>query len=635
MPNPTQSTPRLVRFQAFTVDLRLGELRKNGTKIRLQEQPFRVLALLLEHPAELVTREEFRQRLWPSDTFVDFDHGLNAAINRLRDKLNDDAEKPRYIETIPRRGYRFIATIEATPIQESKTAEVSGSQPAWGSGRRLTRWSMAVALLVLLAIVVLLAIRRPLRGRMAQDSAGSIRSIAVLPLANLSNDSSQEYFADGMTDELISDLAQISALRVISRTSVMTYKNTRMSLPEIGKQLNVDAVVEGSVERSGDLVRISAQLVRTSTDSHLWAKTYERNLGDVISLQDEVAGAIASEIRIKLLPAEKTRLTTTRTVKPDAYEAYLRGLYHAYKRDRADLEQSAVYFQRATQIDPEYALAYAGLADSYALQGSLLYMVLAPRDVMPKSKAAALRALELDSDLGEAYTTLAYVETLYDWDWDKSEADFKHALALKPNYAQAHLWYAMHLAAMGRHGESIAEVKRAQELDPLSLIMNTSVGLMYYFAGRYDESIQLFHKALELDPNFFVAHWELGLAYEEKGMLEEARSELEKASNLSPDNPTIRESLAEIDALSGRKAQAREVLRQLTQAPKKEFVSPYVIALLNATLGDKDAAFRALEQACEQRDNNLIFLAVDPGLRGLRGDARYPKLLERIGLAKS
>lgn len=387
------------------------------------------------------------------------------------------------------------------------------------------------------------------------------------------------------------------------------------------------------MERSGRLVRISAQLIRTSTDTHLWARTYERDLGDVIALQDEVAGTIASEIRITLLPAEKTRLTMTRTVKPDAYEAYLRGLYHINKRDRADLEESTAYFQRATEIDPDYALAYAGLADSYALQGSLLYMVRAPGDVMPKSKAAALRALEIDNGLGEAYTTLAYVETLYDWNWDRSQQDFRQAIARKPNYAQAHLWYGMHLAAMGHHDESIAEVKRAQALDPLSLITNTSVGLMLYFAGRYDDSIQQYHKVLELDPNFFVAHWELGLAYEEKGMLQEARSELEKARALSPDNPTILESLAEIDALSGRKAQAERVLRQLTRNVQKEFVSPYVIALLDTALGDKDAAFYELEKAYELRDNNLIFLNVDPSLRAIRADRRFSALLRRVGLS--
>lgn len=631
MANAQQTAPRLVRFQSFTVDLRLGELRKNGTRIRLQEQPFRVLKLLLEHPGDLVTREEFRQQLWPSDTFVDFDHGLNAAINRLREKLNDDAEEPRYVETIPRRGYRFIAHIETLPPPETTKPEARPSQPVRVSGQLPSYWWVAAAAIVFLTTIVLLTMR--LRQRKAPDLAAlSIRSVAVLPLANLSNDPAQEYFADGMTDELISDLAQISALKVISRTSVMKYKNTTMSLPQIGKELNVDAVVEGSVERSGALVRISAQLIRASTDTHLWAKTYERNMGDVISLQDDVAGAIAAEIRINLLPAEKSRLTTTRTVNPDAYEAYLRGLYHIYKRDRTDLEQSTVYFRRATDLDPDYALAYAGLADSYALQGSLLYMTFAPRDVMPKSKAAALRALEIDHGLGEAYTTLAYVETLYDWDWDKSAADFQRALALKPNYAQAHLWYAMHLAAKRRHTESIAEVKRAQELDPLSLITNTSVGLMLYFAGRYDEAIQQFYNVLELDPDFFVAHWELGLAYEEKKMFAQARSEIEKARALSPDNPTILESLAEVDALSGRKTQARGVLHQLTQAQQKHFVSPCVIALLDTALGDKDAAFQALEKAFEQRDNNLIFLNVDPALRALRADSRFPKLLQRIGL---
>jgi TolB-like protein/DNA-binding winged helix-turn-helix (wHTH) protein/Tfp pilus assembly protein PilF len=633
MSNATQPAPRFIRFAAFTVDLQLGELRKFDTKIRLQQQPFQVLAMLLEHPGELVTREELRQRLWPNDSFGDFDHGLNAAINRLRERLNDDAEKPRYVETIPRRGYRFISPIETVEPLPATVAEAATSSSATVPHRRSLRWLVAAASIAFLAVALLLVMTRWPSKRDTQSSASpSIRSIAVLPLANLSNDPEQEYFADGMTDELISNLAQISALRVISRTSAMKYKKTTRSVPEIGKALNVDAVVEGSVERSGGRVRVSAQLIRTSTDTHLWAKSYERDLGDVIALQDELAKAIADEIRIQLLPAERARLTTTRAIRPDAYEAYLRGLYHLSKRTQTDLEKSTGYFERAVELDPEYALAYAGLADSYALRGSLLYMVLAPRDVMPKSKAAAMRALQIDANLGEAYAPLAYVETLYDWSWAKSEEDFQRAIALKPNYAEAHLWYAMHLAARGRHKESIAEVKRAQELDPLSLIVNNTVGLMFYFAGDYDNAIAQFGKVLELDSDFFVAHWALGVTYEQKGMYKEARVELQKALALSPKNVSILESLGEVDALSGRTREARQILQHLAGLSKQEFVPPYLLAALNLALGDKEQTFVWLEKAYNGRDNNLIFLNVDPCLRTIRGDTRFQELVRRMGL---
>jgi serine/threonine protein kinase/Tfp pilus assembly protein PilF len=469
---------------------------------------------------------------------------------------------------------------------------------------------------------------------LGQPTSLRIRSLAVLPLENLSRDTDQDYFADGMTEELIADLSQISALRVISRTSVMQYKNVRRSLRDIGKELNVDAVVEGSVERSGGRVRISAQLIHAPTDTHLWAKSYQRDLGDVLALQDEVAGAIAHEIRIKLTPSEQARLKTSRAVDPEAHEAYLKGLYHMSKRNEKDLEESITYFQQAIERDPGYALAYAGLADSYSLRGTLLYIVLPPKEVMPKSKAAALRALQIDDSLGEPYATLANVETLYDWEWTKSEEDFKRAIELNPNYAQAHHWYALHLAAMGRHDESISEMRRAQELDPLSLIINTNVGWMLYFAGRYDAAIEQFRQVLELDADFFVAHWELGLAYEQKGMYAEARAEFQKARMLSPNNPVILGSLGEAYALSGRRHEAREILNQLTQLSKQQFVSPYLIAVLNVGLGANDQAFQWLEMAYEQRDNGLIFLKVDPRLRTIRSDPRFQDLLRRVGLSK-
>ena len=626
MPNPAPDLPSTgsFRFGVFELEPKARELRKAGIRLRLQPQPFQILMLLVERAGQIVTREELTQKLWSSETYVEYDRSLNRAVVKLRDVLGDSAESPRFIETLPKTGYRFIAPVTgSSPVVavEKEQPRPRASNPA--------RWLFSVVVLaVVMAYVAVKIFRHP-------PLAPAIHSIAVLPLSNLSGDASQDYFADGMTEELISDLSQVSALRVISRTSVMQYKNTTKSLRDIGRELNVDAIVEGSVERSGGRVRINAQLIYAPTDTHLWAKRYQRDLGDVLALQDDVAGAIAREIRIKLTASEQTRLASSHPINPQAHENYLKGLFHIRKRTETDLVKSIAYFQQAIEIDPSYAMAYAGLADAYALQGSLLYMVFPPKEAMPKSKAAAIRALQLDDSLGEAYATLAYIETLYDWDWQKSENDFIRAIELNPNYAQAHAWYAMHLMAMGKHQEAIAEVTRARELDPLSLIINTSEGLMYYFAGRYDNAIQQFQNTLELDPDFFVARWELGMAYQQKQNYDQAASEFQKARKLSPGNTSILESLAEAYALSGKKKEALRILDQLDRLSKREFVSPYIFAELNVALENTDQAFKRLETAFDQRDNNLIFLNVDPSLQTIRSDPRFQELLRRVGLSNN
>jgi len=613
------------------IDLSRYQLSLDGQRVKLERQPMELLIFFAHRKGQLVSREDIVERLWGNDVFVDVDRSINAAVRKIRSALKDDFSEPKFLETVVGKGYRLVGDIELVG-PSSPGVETPPAAQAAASGWKGVKYGLLFAVV---AALVGGGWAYWLGRSSKSPSTPSIHSIAVLPLANLSADASQEYFADGMTDELISDLAQISALRVISRTSVMKYRNTRTSVPEIGKELKVDAVVEGSVERSGGRVRVSAQLIQASTDTHLWSKSYERDLGDVIGLQDEVARAIADEIRIQLLPTERVRLTTARPVTLDAYDAYLRGLYSMNKRGQSDLEKSTVYFERAVQLDPDYALAYVGLADSYALRGSVMYMALAPRDAMPKSKSAALRALQIDSNLGEAYATLAYVEKFYDWDWAKSEEDFKRAIALKPNYPSAHLWYAGLLAALGRHNESIAESKRGVELDPLSLNANTNLGLMLYFAGKYNDAVQQFGTVLELDSDFYVAHWELGLVYEQQQMYEQALAEFEKAKKLSPGNSAMLESLGEAYALSGRRAEALQILSQLTQLSKHEVVSPYVLALLYTALGNKDKAFTSLEKAYSLRDNYLIFLNVDPAFRPLRSDARFQDLLQRIGLSKS
>ncbi len=462
------------------------------------------------------------------------------------------------------------------------------------------------------------------------ESRHRIQSLAVLPLENLSGDPEQEYFADGLTEELIATLAQIGALRVISRTSAMQYKGARRPLPEIARALNVDAIVEGSVRRAGDRVRITAQLIEAPTDRHLWANSYEGNLSDVLALQGEVAQAIAHEVRIKLTPEQEKRLARARSVAPEAYEAYLKGRYYWDKRTEEGLYKGIEYFRQAIEIDPLYPLAHVGLADSYNILG--YYSYLTPREAFPKAKAAAARALELDANLAEAHCSLAYAQHYLDWDWETSERSFRRAIEINPGYAVAHQFYALQLAVLGRSEEARAEITRAVELDPLSLIINASVGYAHFFARRYPEAAEICLKTLEMDSNFYLAHLWLGWAYEQMGKLDEAIAEAQKAVSLSGGRPGILASLARAYAVSGRVAEARHLLEELAEPAKRRYVSSYRLAGVYAGLGEMDASFELLEKAYQERSHLLTHIKVDPWFDPLRADPRYLDLVKRVGL---
>ncbi len=638
--------PRLLRFGVFEVDLQSRELRKQGIKIKLQDQPFQVLATLLEQPGEVVTREELQRRVWSANTFVDFDLSLNTAITRLRQALGDMADNPRFIETLPRLGYRFIAplstgsTSKAEPApevsapaieeQSSAASEGAATRASAGSGGR-SRWMLWATAAVLVALLVLLAglnvggwRQRPL----ARAVAPRIQSIAVLPLENLTGDPGQEYFVDGMTDALITYLAQISALRVISRTSVMGYKGTRKPLREIGRELNVEAVLEGTVMRSGQRVRVTAQLVHAPTDRHLWAKSYERDLSDIMALQADVARAIVTEIGIKLTPQDQTRLARTRAVNPQAYEAYLRGLYFWHKRSDAALLKSIEYFEQAIAKDPKFALAYAGLADAYAVLGFV--GGLSPNAAFPKAKAAVGKALEIDDTLAEAHMTLAVIRFSIDWDWSGAEKDHKRAIELNPGYAMGHQRYAFFLRAMGRNEESLAEHQRASELDPVSL--TTSGGADYIFKGQYDEAIEVIRKKLELYPDLPVPHAGLGEIYLLKGQFPEAIAEFQKAVSLSERAPRFLAPLGNAFGLSGQREQAIKVRDELREQAKRRYVSPYEFAVVYTGLGEKNQAFAWLQKAYEDRSPRLTQLKVDRRLYSLRSDPRFGDLVRRVGL---
>jgi TolB-like protein/DNA-binding winged helix-turn-helix (wHTH) protein/Tfp pilus assembly protein PilF len=634
--------PPIVRFGTYEVALHSGELRKAGVKIRVQQQPMKLLETLLERPGEVVTREELRGRIWANESFGDFDQAVNIAIAKLRGALGDSAENPQYIETLPKRGYRFIAEVTVvdtdvpTKSQESTAGDRRGTEPGHQLQdaeltvtSKLRLWPTRRVIVVLTLVLSLLILAVWLFHSRGHPPTG-IRSLAVLPLDNLSGDPTQDYFADGMTDELITDLAQIRALRVISRTSVMGYKGVRKPLPEIARELNVDAVVEGTVLRSGDQVRITAQLIQAPADKHLWAESYEGNLRDTLALQKEVARNIAEQIRIEVTPREQAALKSGKAIDPEAYEAYLKGRYFWNKRTADGLKKAVDYFNQAIAKDPNYAAAYSGLADTYALLGDWQYAVMTPKEAMPRANAAAKKALELDDSLGEAHASLAFCLDSFDWDFEAADREFRRAIELNPGYATAHHWYSWHLALLGRNSEAIAEMTKAENLDPLSLIINHDLAELFLIAHFSDESTEQSRKTIEMDPGFALAHNQLALVYLERHMIVEAIAELEKAIQLSGGSPTCIANLARAYAASGRRAEAVGLLNDLKKrsAPGNAYASE--IAMIYAALGDKDQAMGWLEKAYEQRFNPSVLLR--PGFDPLCSDPRFQDLVHRIGL---
>jgi TolB-like protein/DNA-binding winged helix-turn-helix (wHTH) protein/Flp pilus assembly protein TadD len=643
----------VVRFGTYEVSLQSGEVRKAGLRIRVQQQPMKLLGILLERPGEVVTREELRSRVWTDESFGDFDQAVNIAIAKLRSALGDSAENPRFIETLPKRGYRFIADVSVVdadarpkrPEPADGDLTATGARDKGGNNNikdKLQGAGLAVAtkprpwpalrVIVVLALVLALPILAfwLFRSRGHGHAPTGIRSLAVLPLENLSADASQSYFADGMTDELITDLAQISALRVISRTSVMLYKGARKPLPQIARELNVDAVVEGTVLRSGDQVRITAQLIEASTDRHLWSQSYEGELRDSLALQNTVARAIADQIRINLTPQEQAALKNVKVVNPQAYESYLKGRYFWNKRTADGLKVALAYFNQAVEEDPKYAQAYSGLADTYALLGDWQYAVMTPKEAFPKAKAAAIKALELDSALGEAHNSLAFVLDGFDWDFDAAGKEFRRAIELNPGYATAHHWHAWHLSLLGRYDEAIAEMRKAENLDPLSLIINADLAELLVLAHSYDESIQQSRKTIEMDPNFALAHNQLAQAYLQKHMYAEAVAELQKAVQLSAGCSTCIANLARAYVLSGNRNAAEKLLSDLKKRSNPGYSNASEIAMIYASLGDTDQAMNWLEKGFEERFNPGALLR--PGFDPLRSDSRFQDLVHRIGL---
>ncbi len=603
--------------------------------------------MLLENPGEVVTRDELRNKLWTSDTFVDFDVGLNNAVLRLRNVLGDSADSPRFIETLPRRGYRFIAQVDApvaAPLHESAQPSTAGYQeeavaslasaasqlakPSLARLRVRSIWTVGFVLALLLALFAGLNVGGLRQRVLGRPRAPAIRSLAVLPLENLSGDEAQEYFADGMTDELITDLASIARLRVISRTSTTHYKGTRKTIPEIARELNVDAVVEGSVGRSANKVRIRAQLIRAMPEEHLWAESYERDLPDVLALQRDVAKAIASEIKVHLTPLERQHLANARPINPDAYNAFLLGDYHSSKRNPAAMDKGIQYFQEAIRIDPSYAQAYAGLANAYIERD--IWGGLGVGKSADQVRAATLKALELDGELAEAHALLGQIHFQYDWDWQSTEAEYKRAIQLNPNLAASYVRYAYFLQAMSRHTEALAAAHHAVELDPLSASNISDEGRILYRARQYENAVARYQRALELDPGYLPALGRIAEAYEQLGKFDQALAYVERLQRTASDRRLGLRPLARIYARMGKQREALGILRKIEKngAPGGD---EFALAAIYSALGDRDHAIAALEKGVQAR-SLLPFVFVDPQLDPLRSDPRYSDLLQRMGL---
>jgi TolB-like protein/DNA-binding winged helix-turn-helix (wHTH) protein/tetratricopeptide (TPR) repeat protein len=618
------SGPRTIQFGIFEADLRAGELRRNGSKIRLQEQPFQVLTLLLEHPGEVVTREELRNKLWPADTFVDFDHSLNAAIRRLRDALGDSAENPRFVETVARRGYRFLPPV-GTPVSAAQT--VPTSPPQFSSSHRRRMIVVSGVLLLGIALAALVLIRnRGVKG----GTQPPIKSLAVLPLENLSGDPTQEYLADGITEALIGRLSEIRDLRVISRTSVMRFKQTRLSVPEIASTLHVDAIVEGSVIREGSRIRVHAQLIRGATDEHFWSEAYDREMRDVLALESDVAQSIARKVAVTVTGEEYERLARAPSVSPEVYESYLKGLSALDRSNsRAETEESIGYFDEALKRDPTFAPAYASLARAH-FDLTTNFIGVRPEKARQAAMSAARKALELDPESAEAHIILADIQRAQ-WHWTEAEAEYRRALELNPSNAAAHNGLAGWLLCQGRPEEALTWAQRGRELDPLA-VSGADIAWILFFARRYDEAVHELHSVLAIRPNDASALWYLGFVLIAENQPQESVPVLEKALSVSDRSPGVIGVLIRAYAHADRRTDALRLLEELKRRKQAGYVPAAAFVNAYLGLGERDQAFVWLEQAYNEKALILQFLKVHPFFDPVRDDPRFADLVRRVGL---
>lgn len=616
-------------FGPFVLNPAEKVLLRDGHPVPLPPKAVETLLTLVEKSGHVIDKAELLQRVWP-DTFVE-EGTLAQNIFTLRKALGDSPDGHEYIETVPKRGYRFVAPMRA--LEQTRAPAGAESEPPRTLARRLFLW---VPLGILILVIVISAgLYFRVRSRDIQHGSSPNRiTLAVLPFQNLTPDPNQEYFSDGLTEEMITQLGGLNPERlgVIARTSAMHYKGTTELAGQIGRELGVDYLVEGSLRRQGSRVRISAQLIRVRDQMHLWAQDYDRDFNDFLALESDVTRDVAAQIQLKLRAQPAARVS--RSLNPNAYDAYIKGRFFWNKRTEGGHLKAIEYFNQAITADPAYAQAYSGLADACALLGSNPTTTITRHEAMSRARTAALKALALDDALAEAHTSLAFVYWHYDWNWPAAEKEFQRALQLNPSYPTAHQWYAFYLVSQGRTQQALEEIRRAQETDPLSLIINADTAEMFYYAHQYDQAIEQAKKVLEMDPEFGLARATLAWSYlanQERGA---ALKETEKGVNSPGAKFYLEANLASIYALEGQKAKAKNLLLQL-QAESERLHKGQLfvgIAQVHATLGEKDEAFMWLEKAFQNRDGGLTLIKMVPYLDSLRGDPRFTDLVHRIGL---
>jgi TolB-like protein/DNA-binding winged helix-turn-helix (wHTH) protein/Tfp pilus assembly protein PilF len=609
------------RFGIFEVEEGSGDLRRHGLRVKLQPQPARVLGLLVSRAPKLVTREQLFEEIW-GDTVVE-ESNLSFCIKQIRNALGDDAETPKYIETVPKRGYRFIHHVETTGQEGQEDTKKVAVLP---SPKRPLRVWVSIFFLVLLIVAALLNADR-IRSWLGVSSEAAARSLAVLPLANLTGDEEQEYLADGMTQAIITEFGKVRALRVPSWVSVIPYRDPGKPLPEIAHELKVKYIVEGSLFRAGDIVRVDAQLIEGAADTHLWAKSYERDMSNILSLQRDVARDVVRQVQVSITPEEQTRLADANPVEALATEAYLKGRFHW--NERRNLPKSLELFKEAIAIDEKFALGYTGLADAFGLLGSTPYDVLPPREAKPQAMEAARKALSLDPSVAEAHAALARDLLYYDWNWPEAEKEFQHAIDLNPGYGPARQWYAELLWLTGRMDEAENQILEALSRDNRSIVFHLAYGRHFYLNRDYERAVAYFEDAIEMDPNYFLGPLDLGLAYTQMGKHSEAITAMKEAVRLY-EGPLCLAGLGLAYARAGEEDEARRMITRLLRLSEDRYVPPLYVAGIHAGLGEKDAAFEWLGKARQERGDYTLFVNLEPIFDPIRDDPRLPDFLKPL-----
>ena len=626
-----------IRFEDFELDRAAFELRQGGRVVRLERLPLELLFLLVENRGRLVTRDQIIERIWGKDVFVDVDNGINTAVRKVRQALRENPEKPRLLQTVPGKGYRFV--VPGAADVRTNAAAFHRSSIASTARQRRRSWPILLGLAAALLVIAAIALR-PLLSRRAKPNPGKVM-LAVLPFVNLSGDAHEDYFVDCMTEEMITQLGSLDPQRlgVIARTSSMQYKNSHKSTAQIAQELGVNYLLEGSVRREGERVRVTAQLVQASDQTHIWASNFDREQRDVIRLQSEVALAIAGKIELSLPHPVLARLAAPRPLNAEAHLAYLQGLQSWDLRTRQGMEQSIAEFQQAVLLDPNYAPAYAALARAYSL--APVAGMLPAQESMPKAREAALHAIALDDSLAEGHTVLAFVKAHYEYDWPGAKQEYLRALELNPNDAYAHLFYSnSYLSPLGRHDEAIVEMKKAIELDPFSPPVQSFLIRTYIWARRYDLALAQYRKCDEMFPNFAIGHERLAHLYTYTGRFEEAISEEGRARLQAGENPqSVAKKLDELERAwksAGAMGYWRTLLKfaQMPENPPEAYIPDYGVAILYARLGENDKALESLEKANADRELAMTEIGVEPAFDPLRSDSRFQSLLRRVGLAR-